>query len=271
MNKAIKEWVVYLCMYAVLDEDYQSLLGNHFEEVLSLVYEAGSAVKALRGRDLKVITKNDGHVQTQADVRAEKLIVTGLRRLFPHDAIIAEESQAVSGTSGRAWFVDGLDGTVDFVDGRNDYAVVLGLADPNPSFGIVYFPEQDILLFSQEGRGAFRIVGGVVEPINLVATKRQPLIRVDPKRASDLPFPLGRRRMSLNALHIIDGRIDGFLNREVLSWDLCAPAAILEEAGCIVSDHAGNPIVFDHHRTPEVCIASPQGSAFVSQSLQNIL
>ena len=75
--------------------------------------------------------ENDLEPVTQADTIANELIVTGLKREFPSDGILAEESVDTKRRleKSRVWMVDPLDGTNGFIDGNGDFAVQIGLAE----------------------------------------------------------------------------------------------------------------------------------------------
>ena len=78
---------------------------------------------------------------TEADRASETVILDRLRREFPGDAIVSEESSPERRTAGRVWFVDPLDGTVNFAHGVPVFSVSIGLAvDGEPVAGVVHAP-----------------------------------------------------------------------------------------------------------------------------------
>src|ERR687889_587685 len=95
---------------------------------------------------------------TEADGAANELIVERLRREFPDDGILAEESVDTERrlTKRRVWMVDPLDGTNGFIARDGDFAVQIGLAvDGRSRLGVVYQPEPDLLYRAVEGGGAW--------------------------------------------------------------------------------------------------------------------
>src|SRR5207237_2044735 len=91
---------------------------------------------------------NDIEPVTQADTIANELIVTGLKRAFPGDGILAEESVDTKRRleKSRVWMVDPLDGTNGFIDGNGDFAVQIGLAEEGRCvIGVVYQPLPGVL------------------------------------------------------------------------------------------------------------------------------
>src|SRR5262249_4439431 len=95
---------------------------------------------------------------TQADTIANDLIVTHLKREFPNDGILAEESIDTTHRldKSRVWMVDPLDGTNGFIDGNGDFAVQIGLAvDGQCVFGVVYQPLPGVLYRAVRGEGTW--------------------------------------------------------------------------------------------------------------------
>jgi len=99
-----------------------------------LARAAGAAILEHYEGPLHIKQKNyddDTEPVTQADMIANELIVTGLKREFPDDGILAEESVDTKRRleKSRVWMVDPLDGTNGFIDGNGDFAVQIGLAE----------------------------------------------------------------------------------------------------------------------------------------------
>src|ERR1041385_1057770 len=95
---------------------------------------------------------------TQADTIANELIVNGLKREFPNDGILAEESVDTKRRleKSRVWMVDPLDGTNGFIDGNGDFAVQIGLAeDGRCVLGVVYQPLTGVLYRAVHGEGTW--------------------------------------------------------------------------------------------------------------------
>ncbi|PYS48112.1 MAG: 3'(2'),5'-bisphosphate nucleotidase CysQ, partial [Acidobacteria bacterium] len=95
---------------------------------------------------------------TQADRIANELIVNGLRREFPDDGILAEESVDTERRlrKRRVWMVDPMDGTNGFIARDGDFAVQIGLAvDGRSVLGVVYQPLPDLLYRAIEGAGTW--------------------------------------------------------------------------------------------------------------------
>src|ERR1041385_5083866 len=126
-----------------------------------LARAAGAAILEHYEGPLKIAQKNyDNDVEpvTQADTIANELIVNHLKREFPNDGILAEESIDTMRRleKSRVWMVDPLDGTNGFIDGNGDFAVQIGLAeDGRVVLGVVYQPLTGVLYRAVRGGGTW--------------------------------------------------------------------------------------------------------------------
>ena len=114
------------------------------ELAAGLALQAADAILAIRARGFAVSRKADRSVVTEADHAAEAIIVAGLREAISRTPVIAEEEVAggaVTAASECFWLVDPLDGTREFTDGSNDFAVNIGLVrDGRVVLGVVGVP-----------------------------------------------------------------------------------------------------------------------------------
>lgn len=107
--------------------------------LLQILAEADDLVRGYFERGAAVQTKTDGSLVTEADLAAEAVILAGLRRHFPDDALLSEESGAAhpaASPDGNRWVIDPIDGTSAFVE---------GLAHWGPSLARIT-PEGQVLL-----------------------------------------------------------------------------------------------------------------------------
>jgi 3'(2'), 5'-bisphosphate nucleotidase len=103
--------------------------------------------------------KPDGSPVTAADRQAQDIIIKGLDQLTPGVPVIAEEKENPGNLAagGTYWLVDPLDGTREYVKGRDEFTVNIGLVvDNQPYVGVVYAPVMDDLFYG-DPRGALRI------------------------------------------------------------------------------------------------------------------
>lgn len=194
---------------------------------------------------------------TEVDEAAERLILERLRRHFPADAIVAEESAAgVVGSGRRTWIVDPLDGTANFVHGHPFACVSVALVDgEGPAVGVVHAPFLGEVYHGARGGGAFlndrpiRVSELSAGPAGLYATG---FPFKEGKGDPELYFRLvaevvasshGVRRAGAAALdcaYVAAGRLDGYFEIGVSSWDVAAGLLLVLEAGGRVSGWPGD-------------------------------
>jgi myo-inositol-1(or 4)-monophosphatase len=197
---------------------------------------------------------------TEMDSRAEALIVDALRGTFPDDAILAEERGSEPGRSGRRWIIDPLDGTTNYAHGVPIFAVSIALeAGGRIVAGVVFDPNQGELFTAERGHGAF--VNGQRLAVSSTLTLNESLLATGfPYNVRETPdnnfrqyttFSLrtqGVRRMGSAVLYlayVAAGRIDGYWELRLGSWDAAAGSLMVEEAGGRVSDLVGGPLDID--------------------------
>ena len=113
--------------------------------LLSLWPAAGDA-----GEHLNITAKGDGTLVSTADLGSNELLVEALSTLFPQDTILSEEIEPDCGTlaaSSRTWVIDPLDGTKCFLNGTDEFSILVALCENHdPTFGIQFFPARQQLV-----------------------------------------------------------------------------------------------------------------------------
>jgi len=238
----------------------------HTSAVINVMIKA--ARKAARGlqRDfgeieaLQVSRKGAADFVSAADTRAEQTIFEELSTGRPKYGFLMEERGAIEGSdNSNRWIVDPLDGTTNFLHGLNQFSISIGLErDRQPFAGVVYNPVTDELFFAEKGEGAF------LNEQRLRVTVRNDLSEC--LFACGLPFKgrsgreqafketdavlaetAGVRRYGSAALDlafVAAGRFDGYWERGLNPWDVCAGIILVREAGGMVSEIEGgaNPL-----------------------------
>lgn len=198
-------------------------------------------------QDIEVRDKGGGDPVTEADLAAQAIILEGLGEAFPHDATLSEEAPGSLPAQGRCWVVDPLDGTSDFVDGIEDFVVMIGLCvDGRPALGVVHHPPTDVLYRGGLGLPLERLDGDADAGVTLhmqaptdLASLRLVVSRshYDPwfdevRERLGLGEPGRRGSVGLKVTLLAAGEHDLYLHRYGLKvWDACAPQALLEAAG----------------------------------------
>ena len=204
---------------------------------------------------------------TQADTIANELIVNGLKREFPGDGILAEESVDTKRRleKSRVWMVDPLDGTNGFIDGNGDFAVQIGLAEEGRVvLGVVYQPLPDALYRAVRGGGSW-IERPDFEPMQAKVSENQTIseMRLAASRSHRSPRmnkvvtrfgfkdEVQRGSVGIKIGLLIEQQCDVYihLSPRTKQWDTCAPEVILTEAGGRITDLFGYPL---NYNVPDV-------------------
>lgn len=227
-----------------------------------LAREAGRLILEVYATDFQVVDKGGGEGPvTEADRRANTLIVSALRDAFPNDAVIGEESKDRPDATQfeRVWWVDPLDGTRDFVKRTGDFAVQIGLAIAGEArMGVVYQPAVDKLwtglvdgdcLFESRGRTTPVRLSNELPPRTRLIVSRSH----KPDGADRMQAMLGvtsvveRGSVGLKCAAIAQGEAEIYLHPSPRSsrWDSCAPEAVLRAAGGRFTDVRGHLYSYD--------------------------
>ncbi|MFX0211540.1 MAG: inositol monophosphatase family protein [Candidatus Hodarchaeota archaeon] len=118
--------------------------------------KAGKILLELFNKELKVSFKTDHSIVTEADLKAESIIINLVKDNFPRHSILSEESGKESQDSDYLWIIDPLDGSTNFFVRNPFFAVSIGLLHKHkPILGVVYAPIQDELFVAENNKGAY--------------------------------------------------------------------------------------------------------------------
>jgi myo-inositol-1(or 4)-monophosphatase len=238
---------------AVTDID----LATRFEAAKAIALEAGTLQKQRfldrtgvgRAYDFK------GHQDylTATDGEVERLVRDRFLSAFPTDAMMGEEEGGTLGD--MTWIVDPIDGTANFARGIPHFCISIGLAiGLEPAIGVIYNPMADELYAARVGHGA--TLNG--EPIHVTDIDRPERASVEMGWSARVSFSTHLdivRRItdtgmrvrhggsgSLAIAYVAAGRVDGFVEAHINSWDVLAGIVLVKEAGGIVNDFVGDGI-----------------------------
>src|SRR6201996_6543094 len=149
------------------------------DSLTDLVIRAGTAILAIDRHRMQVDGKVDGSPVTEADLAADRVIGEGLARLVPAIPAISEEHQFKTEAPYRGSFflIDPLDGTKEYVSGRNEFTVNLALlSHGTPLLGIIGAPALGLIWRGLVGRGAQRLTvsGMSANAAEAIHTRRFP-------------------------------------------------------------------------------------------------
>jgi myo-inositol-1(or 4)-monophosphatase len=243
---------------------YRMLTGSALINVMvSAAQNAGRALVRDFGEieHLQVSRKGLGDFVSTADLRSEKIIIQELQKARPAYGFLIEESGVIRGEDpDNTWIVDPLDGTSNFLHGIPHFAISIALKRKGEIIaGAVYNPIVDELYWVEKGSGSFlnqrrlRVSGRQHIDEALVACGT-PYGR----RGSAEKFVAGFRNLvqlvsgvrrfgcaALDLCYVASGRLDGFFEVNLKSWDLAAGSLLVKEAGGYVCDFDGEALFLD--------------------------
>jgi len=246
-----------------------------------LARQAGDILCHAFGQHQRVDHKGLIDLVSEADRQSEEFLLSYIRRSFPGDRIVAEESGVSGGSTEGEWYIDPLDGTVNYVHGLPIYSVSIAYAElGNLILGVVYDPSRDELFSAEAGKGAW-LNGAPIHPAQatdldhtLLVTGFSYDIRSNPENNLDhyAHFALhsqGVRRLGSAALdlsYVASGRLDGFWELRLNPWDVAAGGLIARQAGAIVTNLRGSD---DFISPPQsILAANPTIHALMMKELQ---
>jgi 3'(2'), 5'-bisphosphate nucleotidase len=251
-------------MKARSEEVGESAYGRELSVALELARAAGATALEYFGGPLRVEHKGEtDEPVTQADRAVNELIVGGLGRAFPGDGMLAEESVDTARRLGRerVWMVDPLDGTKGFIAGSGDFAVQIGLAVRGRAvLGVVYAPATDVLYWAAPGVGAWvkrpdldaeRLsvsAERTVARMRLAESRSHRGPRMDAVvRALGIRQEVKRHSVGIKVGLLVERQCDLYihLSPRTKEWDTCAPEALLREAGGLMTDLWGEPLLYN--------------------------
>jgi myo-inositol-1(or 4)-monophosphatase len=224
--------------------------------------KAGKSLKRNAGKisAKDLARKGPGDFVTEMDKRTEKILFEELSVARPGYGFVMEEGGSVEGSDKtHRWHIDPIDGTTNFVQGIPIFSISVALErDGQLVAGLVYNPAMEELYTAEKGQGAFlsspdgnqrlRVgqktaltdccIGCGIPPLAKGAQHGRFLRDL----AAVMSAVGGVRRFASAALdlaYVASGRLDGFWERGLSSWDIAAGIVLVREAGGFASDLAG--------------------------------
>ena len=239
------------------------------EPLTDLLVRAGSAILSINRNAMRVEGKLDGSPVTEADLASDRIIAEGLAQLLPEVPALSEERVQFAKPPYRGSFilVDPLDGTKEFVAGRNEFTVNLALVTNGvPLLGIIGAPALGVLWRGLVGCGAERLRldqadRGTPEPIHTRPAPRsgEPWTAAvsrshrDPRSEAFIDSRPGAIRQMIGSAvkfgRVAEGAADIYPRLSPTSeWDIAAGHAVVTAAGGKVTGADGAPLRFGEGR-----------------------
>ena len=215
---------------------------NSISANLNIMIKASEKASKILIRDfgelekLQVSKKGPKDFVTNADIKAEKIIIDELKKARPNYSIISEENGVEKNKDEiNSWIIDPIDGTINFLHGVPHFAISIALKSKNEIIcGLIFDPIKDELFYAEKNNGAFfnnqRIRVSKKNDINECLFAIGKL-----ENKIDLTF----RRSGCAALdmaYVASGRYDGYYQSNLNLWDIAAGIILVKEAGGIINE-----------------------------------
>lgn len=236
-------------------------------KLLNLAQSAAKAIMAIYATDFSTRSKSDHSPVTQADEKAEVIILEGLKEFWPDIPVIAEEAAAagqVPTFQNKFFLVDPLDGTKEFVSRNGEFTVNIALIENGkPSLGVVYAPAIDLIYWGEAGLGSAK---AMLKPDDALSAANWQKIQTRPlpqegatvlasrsHRDAETDSYLSTIKVnqligagsSLKFCTIAAGEADLYPRfGRTMEWDTAAGHAVLAAAGGTVSQVDGSPLLY---------------------------
>ncbi len=250
---------------------------NSISADLNIMIKASEKASKVLIRDfgevekLQVSMKGPFDFVSNADIKAEKIIIEELKKSKRNYSIICEESgNKVNDDKNNFWVIDPIDGTNNFLHGIPHFAITIALKSNNEVVsGLTYDPIKDEMFYAEKNNGAYFnnqrirvskkknlencLFGTGDNGIKEVKVKKNIKIRNFGSSALDMAY-------------VASGRLDGYFQKNLNIWDIAAGILLVREAGGIV-----NNIDMSKDKNINVLASSTEINEKLIQNLTNFL
>lgn len=249
----------------------------------SLARGAGEILRGGYLREHQINYKGVIDLVTEVDHQSEAYLLEQIRGRFPDSHILTEESGEIRGGQGGMWYVDPLDGTVNYAHQIPIFSVSLAYAaGKSVKLGVVYDPMRDEMFAAERGRGA-TLNGRPIRPSQVTDLQHSLMVTGFPYDAWNTrqdnfenfvrisKLTQGVRRLgsaALDAAYVGAGRFDAFWELSLKPWDIAAGGLIASESGASVTNIDGEA---DYISPPQsVICAAPNIHRLLMDALQKV-
>ena len=211
---------------------------NSISANLNIMIKASEKASKILIRDfgeiekLQVKKKGPSDFVTNADLKAEKIIIDELKKGKPNFSILSEEIGFEKNKDTKnTWIIDPIDGTINFLHGIPHFAISIGLlSNDEIKSGLIFDPIKNEMFYAEKNNGSFlnnkRIRVSKKKEINkcIFATNGQ--------KYKDINVPTRKTGCAaLDMAYVAAGRFDGFFQENLNLWDIAAGIILVKEAG----------------------------------------
>ena len=241
------------------------------ESLIETTEKAGKKTIELHEMGLKIIKKPDGSPVTNGDLEVDKMLKEKIKKITPNIPIISEESVdlKIKNTLKTYWLLDPIDGTKEYISGRDIYTLNAGLIiDCLPSLGIIGVPKKNRLFYSYGKGDSYLIEKNKKTKLNCAkkTTKNKIFALTNRENPSgDILNKLNefgvnsflKISSSYKYCLIANGEYDLYVDKvRANEWDDAAGHAIAEHAGAIVTNMEGQSFRYgkEDYKNPTILI-----------------
>lgn len=240
-------------------------------DIEQLARKAGAIVREGFHKQHTISYKGVIDLVTEVDKASEDFLLGEIRRQWPESTILSEESGLTRGRSDNLWYVDPLDGTVNYAHRVPIFCVSIACAqNGRMNLAAVYDPMRDEMFVAERGKGA-QLNGEAIHASTATELQKSLLVTGFPYDAWESErdnfdnfvriskLTQGVRRLgsaALDAAWVGAGRFDGFWEIALNAWDIAAGGLIAEEAGATVTSIDNEP---DYISGPQSVVAAAPG------------
>ncbi|MEK3935237.1 inositol monophosphatase family protein [Sporosarcina sp. FSL W7-1349] len=224
----------------------------------SIIKEAGHKIRNSFFSHIDIDTKSDANdLVTNIDREVEEFFIDRIKRDFPDHRILGEEGAGdqVTSLDGVIWILDPIDGTMNFIHQRRNFAISLGIyADGVGMLGYIYDVMRDDFYNAAKGEGAYfndeRLPQLEITPLqeaviginaSWVAPNRymdnEPIIRMIKQCRGTRSYGSA----AIELAYVSSGRIDAYLSMRLAPWDIAGGIVIAQEVGAVATTMKGQP------------------------------
>ncbi|KMM38815.1 inositol monophosphatase family protein [Guptibacillus hwajinpoensis] len=230
-----------------------------YEDAKGWIREAGEEIIASFTTSFAIDTKsNPNDLVTDIDKETEKFFIERIKKIYPSHRIMGEEGfgDQVEDLSGVIWFLDPIDGTMNFVHQQTNFAISIGIyEDGVGKAAFIYDVTKDELYHCSKGTGLY-LNNEKLKPLEPVKLSESLLAinatwvtenhRIDPRTFSPLLKKIRGTRSygsaAIEMAYVAAGRLDGYVSLRLAPWDFAAGKLLIEEAGGVCTTVDNKPI-----------------------------
>ena len=186
---------------------------------------------------LQVSKKGPSDFVTNADIKAEKIIIEELKKARPNYSIISEENGIENNKDKKnTWIIDPIDGTVNFLHGIPHFAISIAhKSNDEMVSGLIFDPIKDEMFFAEKDNGAF--FNNQRVRVSKKNEMNDCLFVTGGKIENNYDFSYRKSGCAaLDMAYVASGRYDGYFQDNLNLWDIAAGIVMVKEAGGVINE-----------------------------------